>query len=155
MGDDNALSCLGMSTLLEDLTSADPHRIWSASGAVAKLRDVEEGDHLAQHIPLIWCKTRRIELGGLFIPNAEHLRFTLRKLRHHRDRCGCLCHLYSECLFFNPEEEAAAGDVRLESTTRVEGKWVDFYMCGCTLCGARYQVAEREYHYIWWGWKLL
>ncbi len=116
-----------MSTLLEDFTSADPHRIWSASCAVAKLRDVEELDHLAQNLPLIRRKTSGIKLGGLFVPNAEHLRFALRKLRYHRDRRGCLCRLYPECLFFNPEEEAAAGNVRIEDTTYADGKWVDFY----------------------------
>ena len=144
-----------MSTLLADLTSGDPHRIWSASCTVAKLRDVEELDRLAQHLPLIWCKTRGVKLGGLFVPNSEHLRFALRKLRYHRAGRGCLCRLYPERLFFNPEDEAAAGNVRIEDTTYVDGKWVDFYTSVCTLCGARYRVEERESHYLWWGWKPL
>ncbi len=143
-----------MSTLLDDFLSADPHRVWSASSAVAKLRDPQELDHLARHLTKIWCKTRGIKLGGMFFPNAEHLRFALHKLRYHRDRRGCLCRLYPERLFYNPEEEAA-GNVRIEDTTYIDGKWVDFYTCVCTLCGARYRVEEREGHYMWWGWKLL
>ena len=155
MCDNDKLARSKMSTLLADFTSGDPHRIWAASGAVAKLRDVEELDRLAQHLPLIWCRTRGVKLGGMFVPNAEHLRFALRKLRYHRDRRGCLCHLYPERLFYNPQEEAAAGNVHIEGTTYVDGKWVDFYMCICALCGARYRVEERESHYLWWGWKLL
>lgn len=143
-----------MSILLEDFTSGDPHRIWSASGAVAKLRDAEELDRLARNFALIWCKTRGIKLGGMFVPNAEHLRFALRKLRYHRDRRGCLCRLYPEYLFFNPDDEAAAGNVCIESTTYVEGRWVDRYTCVCTACGTRYRVEERESHYLWWGWKV-
>ena len=144
-----------MSTLLEDFISADPHRIWSASCAVAKLRDVEELDRLAQSLAEIRRKTTGVKLGGMFVPNAEHLRFALRKLAYHRDKKGCLCRLYPERLFFNPEEEAAAGNVRIEGTTYVDGKWVDFYTCVCTLCGACYRVEERESHYMWWGWKAL
>ena len=66
-----------------------------------------------------------------------------------------LCRLYPERLFFNSEQEAAAGNVGIEGTTYVDGKWVDFYTCACTLCGTRYRVDERESHYTWWGWKPL
>ena len=155
MGGDNERPRSGMSTLLEDFTSSDPHRIWSASCAVAKLRDSTELDRLALHLAEIQRKTKGIQLGGMFVPNAEHLRFALHKLTYHRDRRGCLCRLYPERLFFNPQEEAAAGNVRIEGTTYVEGKWVDFYTCVCALCGARYRVEERESHYTWWGWKAL
>ena len=155
MCDHDKLSRSKMSTLLEDFTSGDPHRIWAASGAVAKLRDTRELDRLAQSITEIQRKTAGVKLGGMLIPNAEHLRFALRKLTYHRDRCGCLCRLYPEYLFFDPAKEAAAGNVHIEDTTYVEGKWVDFYVCACALCGTRYQVEERESHYVWWGWKLL
>ena len=91
----------------------------------------------------------------MLFPNAEHLRFALRKLRYYRDQRGCLRRLYPEYLFFNPEEEEAAGNVRIEDTAYIDGRWVDFYTCVCTLCDARYRVEEREGHYMWWGWKLL
>ena len=143
-----------MSTLLEDLTSADPTRIWSASSAVVLLRDPQQLDELARNLVLIWCKTRGVPLGGMLYPNAERLRFALRKLKYHRDRAGCLCRLYPEYLMYDPQKEAAAGNVRIEDTTYVDAKWVDAYLCICTTCGTRYRVEEREYHYIWWGWKV-
>ena len=77
----------------------------------------------------------------------------LRKLKYHRDRVGCLCRLYPEYLMYDPQKEAAAGNVRIEDTIYQDGKWVDAYLCVCTACGTRYRVEEREYHYTWWGWK--
>lgn len=144
-----------MSTLLDDLTSGDPTRIWSASSAVVYLRDPQELDVLAQHITEIRRRTKGVELGGALVPNAERLRFVLHKLAYHRDRAGCLCRLYPEHLFYDPQKERTAGNVRIEETVYLDGNWVDGYVCVCTVCATRYRVEEREYHYTWWGWKAL
>ena len=144
-----------MSTLLEDITSRDPARVWSSSCAIIKLRDAAELARLAAHLPEIERSTRDLALGGALFPNVEHLRFTLRKLAYHQQSMGCLCRLYPEYLLFNPRQEAEAGNVRIDDVTYVEGRWVDAYVCTCTACGARYRVEEREYHYTWWGWTAL
>ncbi len=142
-----------MSTLLADLTSKDPTRIWSASCAVVYLRGLQELDRLAQHVAEIRRQTEGIELGGMFVPNAERLKFALHKLEYYRDRVGCLCQLYPEHLSYNPRQEAAAGNVRIEEIIYLDGDWVDGYVCICTVCATHYRVEEREYHYPWWGWK--
>ena len=144
-----------MSNLLGDLTSKDPTRIWSASSAVVSLRDPQELDRLAQGVADIRRTTKGIALGGALYPNAERLRFVLRKLEYHRDRVGCLCRLYPEYLIYDPRKEAAAGNIRIEETVYQDGRWVDAYVCVCTICGTHYRVEERESHYTWWGWKPL
>ncbi len=144
-----------MSTLLEDITSCDPMRIWASACAIIKLRDTPELDRLATHLGEIESATRNVALGGALFPNREHLRLAMRKLVYHRDRTGCLCHLYPEYLLYNPAQEAADGNVRIDGVTYLDGDWVDAYTCTCLVCGARYRVEERESHYTWWGWKEL
>ena len=100
--------------MLDDLTYKDPARIWSASSAVAHLRDPQELDRLAQGIAEIRWTTKGEALGGALYPNAERLRFVLRKLEYHRDRVGCLCRLYLGYLMYDPHKEAAAGNIRIE-----------------------------------------
>jgi hypothetical protein len=141
-----------MTALLEDLVSRDPNRVWSGSCAVIKLRDPELLDLLAGELPRIRAATENLPLGGMVFSNSEHLRFAVRKLEYCQQRAGCLCRLYPEYLFFNPEVEAAAGNISIEGITYVENRWVDAYSCVCTLCGIRYRVEERESHYMWWRW---
>jgi len=144
-----------MSKLIEDILSGDASRVWSSACAIAKLRDAVELDALASIVEEITSSTRRLELGGALIPNDKHLQFALRKLRYYRDRAGCLCRLYPEYLMFDPKGEQAAGNVRIDEITYLDGNWIDFYQCSCSVCGSVFKVEEREYHYTWWGWKLL
>jgi hypothetical protein len=108
---------------------------------------------LASNLEEIRRKTENLQLGGLVFSNAEHLRMALRKLEFHRARSGCLCALYPEYIFYNPQQEEAAGNVVIEQITYSEGNWIDAYFCACTVCGQQYRVEEGEYHYTWWGWK--
>jgi hypothetical protein len=144
-----------MSTLLEDITSADPIRIWSSAGAIIRLRDGDQLDQLAAHLPYIRATTDDVPLGGMMLPNSVHLQFALRKLEFHWRREGCLCRLYPEYLMYNPEWEAEDGHVRIDGTTYIQNKWVDEYACTCTACGARYLAKEGESHYMWWKWSLV
>ncbi len=144
-----------MNTLLEDLTSGDSMRIWSSACAIIKLRNAQTLDCLTAHLGEIEDKTKHVALGGALFPNSVHLRFALRKLAYHRDHPDCLCRLYPEYLLYNPQQEAAAGNVRIDDVTYLDGNWVDAYTCTCLVCGARYRVEERESHYTWWGWKKL
>ena len=143
-----------MSTLLEDITSGDAHRIWASTCAIAQLRDARELDVLAAHLPEIEKKTSRIELGGALLPNREHLKFALRKLRYYKSRAGCLCRLYPNYLQFNPADEEEAGNIRIIETVRGNAS-NDYYVCQCALCETVYHVEEGLYHYTWWGWKIV
>ena len=138
--------------LLADLTSRDPQRVIGAMWAVVRLRDPAGLDALAVALPEIEQATAGLELGGMVHSNADTLAFALRKLRHHRDRLGCLCALYPEHLLFDPEKEAAAGHVRILETRYVQDRWLDAFRCRCTACGATFHVQYGEGHASWWQW---
>lgn len=141
-----------MATLLEDLTSGDPTRVWSGTCAVVTLRDADALDALSDHLGDIKRATTGVDLGGALYPNSERLDFAVRKLEYHRDRAGCLCRLYPEYLMYDPRKEEAAGNVQIEAMSHAD--WAGEYTCRCTVCGTRYAVEEREYHYTWWGWSV-
>jgi uncharacterized membrane protein len=141
--------------LLEDITSGDSTRIWSSSCEIVRLRDTAELDRLAASLPEIVSKTGGISLGGAFYPNAKRLKFVFRKLEYHKSRDGCLCQLYSEHQLYDPRREAKAGHVSIDGITYIDDRWVDAYACTCTLCGTKFRVEEREYHYTWWAWSLV
>ena len=143
-----------MSTLLDDITSGDAHRIWESACAIATLRDASELDLLYAHLPDIENKTRGIDLGGMLFPNREHLNFALRKLRFYKSKAGCLCRLYPERLMFNPSREAEAGNIRILETVQ-SNDWNVFYKCQCALCNTVFRVEEGEYHYTWWKWSFV
>lgn len=140
-------------SLLDDLTSADPTRIWSAACAVRRLREPTALQALAQHVDDIRQATRGVDLGGALRSNATHLAFALTKLDWVRRADACLCGLYPMDDQYDPRQEAADGHVRILGTALIEEKWVDFHTCQCTGCGATFRVEEREYHYPWWAWK--
>ena len=140
-----------MPTLLEDITSRDPHRIWSSSWGIVKLRDAFELDVLAAHLNEIKRETRNIELGGALASNNAVLEFALTKLEYVQNKSGCLCALYLRFDRFNPKEEQTAGNIRIVSVTGGE-TWSPTYICQCALCGRTFSVDEAEYHFTWWKW---
>ncbi len=140
-------------SLLDDLLSQDPHRIWSASCAIRILRDRHVLIDLAQNIDLIKEHTKGINLGGALRPNLSHLEFAIRKLAFIQTGAECLCALYPLDDLYSPNKEEEAGNIRIESTNLIDDKWVDYYLCSCTSCNARFRVEEREYHYPWWAWQ--
>lgn len=141
-------------SLLEDITSKDPHRIWSSSGAIRLLRDIEELKYLAGHLEEIRQKTDGVFLGGAVRSNSTHLNFAIRKLEFVKTSQECLCRLYLMDDLYDPEREQKAGNILINREALIEGKWIDYYECECALCGQRFRVEEREYHYTWWTWRL-
>ena len=138
--------------ILEDLTSGDTHRVYTAAWAIIRLRDADELDALAAALPEIRRSTEGLELGGIVVSNNAMLAFALRKLEYHRDRAGCLCRLYTQFLYYDPEKEGEAENVRVIDVVLIEDKWVDHYVCECTQCGAGFHVKEGEQHTTWWEW---
>jgi hypothetical protein len=141
-------------SILDDITSTDPHKIWSSSCAIRELRDVEELKYLVSHLEEIKQKTKEVFLGGALRSNSTHLNFAIRKLEFVKTSKECLCRLYPLDDLYDPNREHKAGHIRITGVIRIEGKWVDYYECECTLCGQRFRVEEREYHYTWWAWRL-
>ena len=140
-------------SLLQDLTSKDPKKIWSACGAIKDLREAHQLNELAQSIEIIKSATTGINLGGALCPNSYHLEFALKKLEHTRQNLGCLCALYPDNMFFDPAKEAKKGHVAVLDTVTIENKWVDYYVCECNICRSKFKVEEREGHFVWWSWK--
>lgn len=144
-----------MNELLADMLSGDPERVCAAAAALIRLRDGLALDALVDSIELMRRHTRKLRLGGAWIPNSVHVEFALRRLEFHRDRRGCFCLLYPEYLFFDPHREVSTGSVQVLATQYLQAQWVDHYRCGCCLCQRQFRVEERDYHYTWWRWSLL
>jgi hypothetical protein len=118
------------------------------------LRDIEELKYLATHLEEIKEKTKGVPLGGAVRSNSTHLDFAIRKLEFVEVSNECLCRLYLLDDLYNPDREQKAGNIRISGEVLIDGKWIDYYECECTLCGQRFRVEEREYHYTWWAWRL-
>jgi hypothetical protein len=141
-------------SVFEDITSKDPHRIWLSSGAIRESRDMEELKYLASHLEEIKEKTKGVDLGGMVRLNSTHVDFAIRKLEWITTSTECLCRLYLLDDMYDPERESKSENIRITRVAQPEGTWVDYYECKCTLCGQRFRVEEREYHYTWWAWRL-
>ncbi len=140
-----------MKNILDDLTSRDTHRIWSASHGVIKLRDREMLAELARHVDAIERATHGIELGGALRPNRVALEAAVRKLRFAADGAKCLCGFYLDYDLFGPEDEAKGGHIAIIS--QVDKPYAETYVCECNSCRQRYAVERFEYHYAWWKWR--
>jgi len=143
-------------SLLEDITSRDPRRIWSSSCAIRTLRDREELAGLANQIDTIRECTKDVPLGGAMRSNSTHLDFAIKKLEFVKSSTDCLCSLYLLDDLYNPVAEAQQGNIRITGTILLgppPGRLVDYYDCECALCKVAYRVEEREYHYTWWSWR--
>jgi hypothetical protein len=143
-------------SLLEDITSRDPRRIWTSSCAIRTLRDREELALLADQIDNIRESTNNIPLGGAMRSNSTHLDFAIKKLEFIKSSTNCLCCLYLLDDMYNPVQEEQQGNIRILGTTLIgppPGRYIDYYECECTICNAKYRVEEREYHYTWWSWR--
>ena len=142
-------------SVLDDILSKDPQRIWLASGAIRHLRDGDELAVLVAHMDDIKQATQGVPLGGALRPNSSHLDFAIRKLEFLKHSSECMCALYPMDDLYNPANEAKEGYVEIKATVLDDAKWVDYYVCRCTLCDKHYRVEEREYHYWWWKWSLM
>ena len=143
-------------SLLQDITSQDPQRIWSSACAIRKLREPRELSLLAAHLDEIKVSTNNVPLGGALRPNVSHLTFAIRKLEFVRDSTQCLCALYLLDDLYNPLEEEQAGNVSVLDTTSNAEEWTTIYECQCRVCSAGYRVVEEQGgHYPTWAWQLV
>ena len=140
-------------SLLEDLTSKDPVRIWSSSCAVRTLRDKRQLELLAANLDLIRKKTKNVDLGGALRPDSSHLEFAFKKLEYFRSSDGCLCGLYLMDDLYDPAIEQSAGNIQISDVVIGPNGWIDHQVCICSVCGTSYRVEQREYHYSWWAWQ--
>lgn len=140
--------------IIHKITSKEPHQIWSAACEIISLSQNKEAiRHLIPFVDEIVKQTKGIKLGGAFAPNKRFLDGAIKTLAFHRDSDACPCHLYGihECM--DPNKEVEKGYLSIHHTNRIDNKWVDYYEASCTRCEQKFNIEEREGHYMWWGWK--
>lgn len=139
--------------LIVAITSRDTHEVWRSSCEIISLgQDAENIRPLIEHLPLIKKQTRGLVMGGMFAPNQRFVDFAIRTIEFHRDSDECPCALYEEH-GVNPNIQAEKGYIKIISTTRIDGKWVDYYKVICQRCNQEFKIIERESHYMWWEWR--
>jgi hypothetical protein len=154
--------------IIEFITSKDTHKVWKSACAIIDIgQNYEKIKPLIKYLPLIKEKTTDLKMGGGFAPNQRFIDFAIKTLEFHKDRNECPCKLYTEKYKltndvvdrkiqyegFNPNNEVEKGNIKILETTRIEGKWIDFYFVECMKCKADFKVEEREGHYKFWNWK--
>jgi hypothetical protein len=139
--------------IIEDITSRDTHKVWSASCEIISLcQDRNRIFPLIEHLPEIKKQTQGLEMGGAFAPNQRFIDFAIRVIEFHRNSPECTCSLYPEHESIDPHREAGKGSIEILGTSYIEERWVDYYSAACKKCGQKFKIIEREYHYTWWGW---
>ena len=136
---------------LDDLLSADPHRVWQASWEVIGTRDIALLDLLRAALPEIRRATADVELGGMIRSNRDALDHALAKVQSFR-RWRCWCDDYPRLLAYDPTREQERGHARVLRQDR--SGWPATYECECTVCGSRFDVEEGEHHALWWRWTV-
>lgn len=142
-------------TILEDLLSRDPQRIWSASCEVIHLG--QERTRILPLVPYLTEIGRAAEhtvLGGGLAPDRRFVDMALRTIRFHRDSEDCPCCLYplpGDDGIFDPQEEMERGYVRILDRMLDEHHTGD-YLVQCTRCGRTFQIIQEWGHFVWWRW---
>lgn len=140
--------------IINKISSKDRHQIWEASCEIIALgQDREAIKHLIGLTDNINDLTKDIKLGGAFAPNERFVTGAIKTLEFHRDSKECTCQLYGTHDCMNPNNEVKKGFLTINNIVRIEEKWVDYYEASCTRCQQKFQIEEREGHYMWWAWK--
>ncbi|MES2592565.1 MAG: hypothetical protein V4608_11825 [Bacteroidota bacterium] len=138
--------------IIQNLTSKDISKIRTAACEIISFsQEREKVLQLKDFRQLIIDKTADLEMGGAFAPNKRFVDYALDIIDFHSSETCCPCNLYSEYRYEcnGPNKEMEKGNISIDSITRIEEKWIDFYSCTCLKCGQKYQTFEREGHYMW------
>ncbi|MGX8852189.1 hypothetical protein [Amedibacillus sp. YH-ame10] len=141
--------------IIKDIVSRDTTRVWGASCEICSWS--QNHNKIIQLIPYyeqIISSSRGLNLGGALAPNSRFLKKAIEIIYFHMGDNGCPCCLLSEDS--NPLQLIEDGYFALDDTYYIgDSSCVDSYDIHCKACGSMYQVAPREYHYIWWEWTFL
>lgn len=142
-------------TLLRSLGNGDHGLLRTAAATIALTREAVVLDDLAAQLPYVEAARARYNSDPKWIRERYELDFVLRKLRHWRDRSGCLCQLYPHWMHYQPEREIANGHLLRIATDVAEGGRGDTQDAACTVCGHGWRCIDREHHAPWWEWTPL
>jgi hypothetical protein len=140
--------------IINKISSKDSHQIWESSCEIIALgQDREAIKPLISLTDKVNVLTKDIKLGGAFASNKRFVSGAIKTLEFHRDSKECTCQLYGIHDCMNPNNEVKKGFLTIDNIVRIEEKWVDYYEASCTRCQQKFQIEEREGHYMWWAWK--
>ena len=143
--------------IISKITSKDTTKVWEASCKIISLgQDKSEIEPLIPHLSSIIEKTKNLEMGGALASNQRFIDYAIKTIEFHRDNsnsCTCSLYLAPDSVAPDPNNEVNKNYITILDTITIENKWVDFYKVECKRCGQLYKVIEREYHFMWWGWK--
>ncbi len=160
---------MNIEEILRDIISRDTHKVWIASCEIIDNgHNYKKVKPLISYLPLIKEKTVGLNMGGGFAPNQRFIDFAIKIIEFYRDKKECPCSLYTEkyrmtndivdrelqyeC--FNPNKEVEKGNVKIIETKLIDkSKYVDYYYVECVKCKTRFNVQEREGHYMFWHWN--
>jgi hypothetical protein len=140
--------------IINKISSEDRFQIWESSCQIIAIgQDREAIKPLLGLTNEIDDLTKGIELGGAFASNKRFVKAAIKTLEFHRDSEKCTCNLYGihECM--NPNNEVKKGFLEINNIVRIDGKWIDYYEASCTRCQQKFQIEEREGHYVAWEWR--
>ena len=140
--------------IIEDLISKDITRVKKSACEIISLSQNQKALFpLLCYISQIKEETKNLEMGGALAPNKRFVDYAIKILEFHENKINCTCDLYIdkyECN--NPKSEETKGNIEIKTITRIEEKWIDFYVGQCKKCQQNFKIIEREGHYMWWGW---
>jgi hypothetical protein len=143
--------------IVDEITSRDTHKVWRSSCEIISIGQSREKIlPFITYLTLIREKTQGLIMGGGFASNQRFIDYAIRIIEFHKNSSECPCDLYTDKYECNdPNKEAEKGNITIETITRMEDKWVDFYTTKCIKCEQRFKAIEREGHYTWWQWTKL
>lgn len=135
------------SELLQDFLSRDRPRISSAIDVVNGSGDPALLAPVAAELRAV---LDALQAADFVIVDGNPVELAVDRLEIVRSG-GCLCATYPR-RSADPQREADAGWVGIESETRSAPGARPQRVVVCTSCGALFDVEEGEYHATWWKW---
>lgn len=136
------------------LMSADKSEVCSGSHDVIRTREKDVLNELSSNLDnIIYSTNKKIRRGtNLQVNPLDH---AIEKLALYLRADSCLCSTYTCKGYsqYDPEREAANQHVAITNKELHESGWGHIWNCQCNVCGAKYIVEYREYHYPWWLWS--
>ncbi len=154
--------------IIQKISSRNTQNIREAACEIIALgQNREKIAPLIEHLNIIKSNTRNLDLGGMFAPNQRFVDFAIKTIEFHKNTNDCSCLLYIEKYIltndivnrklqydcFNPNNEDKKGNIKILEINRIDNKWIDYYLVECQKCLRKYEVEEREGHYVFWNWR--
>ena len=140
--------------IITEISSRDKRRVWAAACEI--IEHAQDRDEIAPLIPYLSSikkKTRGLKMGGALAPNKRFVDYAIKIIEFYKTSTDCPCVLYLDYEMHDPKKEVLKANVKIIDETKIEDKWIDYYLLECNRCNKRFKVIERMGHYTWWKWE--